>query len=116
MEQGSGRELDVVGYSRFDLHIALVALTKCKHIVLFGIFFLMTYAQVALWATLATMVMGVLIELEEGATGTGYCHLHDLLPDAAGALLGAVIATMWTRAKGRRAATAEPTPGGAPGP
>jgi len=76
----------------------------------------MTYAQVALWATLATMVMGVLIELEEGATGTGYCHLHDLLPDAAGALLGAVIATMWTRAKGRRAATAEPTPGGAPGP
>ena len=82
-----------------DLSLAMVrnALMKYKHVTLFGLFFLMTAAQLpktrsALWwAGLATIVMGVLIELEEGATGTGYCHLADLLPDATGAILGALI-------------------------
>jgi hypothetical protein len=80
-----------------DLHLALFALTKYKHVFLFGMFFLMTYAQIPkvryalLWAALATLAMGVLIELEEGATGTGYCNLRDLVPDAAGALLGTAI-------------------------
>lgn len=79
--------------------MVLNALRKYKHITLFGIFFLMTAAQLPktrsalAWAGLATIVMGMLIELEEGATGTGYCHLSDLLPDATGALLGAAILT-----------------------
>jgi hypothetical protein len=80
-----------------DLRLALFALTKYKHVFLFGMFFLMTYAQIPktryalLWAAAATLAMGVLIELEEGATGTGYCNLRDLAPDGAGALAGAAI-------------------------
>jgi VanZ family protein len=93
-----------------DLSLGMVlnALRKYKHVTLFGIFFLMTAAQLPktrsalAWAALATLAMGVLIELEEGATGTGYCHLSDLLPDAAGALLGAAILTA------KRALTAGP--------
>ena len=87
----------------FDLRIALVSLKKYKHIFLFGMFFLMTWVQLrrvrhaTLWAALATLAMGVLIELEEGATGTGYCHATDLLPDAAGALVGAAVARVWRR-------------------
>jgi len=84
-----------------DAALNLASLMKYKHIFLFGIFFLMTYAQMPkaryalLWSALATMAMGVLIELEEGATGTGYCHASDLLPDAAGALIGAAISAAW---------------------
>ena len=90
------------------LDLALYSMRKYKHIFFFGMFFLMTYAQMPraryalLWAALATMAMGVLVELEEGATGTGTCNVRDLVPDAAGALLAAVIATLWTRAKGGR--------------
>lgn len=86
-----------------SLDLALFALTKYKHIVLFGLFFLFTWRQfrgarhAMLWSALITMAMGVLIELEEGATGTGGCHLRDLLPDAAGALLGSGVAGLWGR-------------------
>jgi len=101
-----------------DLSLRMVfnALRKYKHVTLFGIFFLMTAAQLPktrsalAWAGLATLVMGVLIELEEGATGTGYCHLSDLLPDAAGALLGAAILT------GKRALAKGSTPAAAGAP
>ena len=101
-----------------DLSLRMVfnALRKYKHVTLFGIFFLMTAAQLPrtrsalAWAGLATLVMGVLIELEEGATGTGYCHLSDLLPDAAGALLGAAILT------GKRALGKGSTPAAAAAP
>jgi|SRR6185436_4983467 len=93
--------------SALDLNLALFSLTKYKHIFLFGIFFLMTYAQIPkvryalLWAAVATLAMGVLIELEEGATaGSGHCHLRDLVPDAAGALAGAAI-VMGRRALGK---------------
>jgi len=87
----------------FDFHLALFSLTKYKHIFLFGVFFLMTWVQLRrvryalLWAALATLAMGVLIELEEGATGTGHCAARDLLPDAAGALAGAAVAAVWRR-------------------
>ena len=68
------------------LDFSLASLTKYKHVVLFGIFFLMTRMQLArtryasLVAAAATLAVGVLIELEEGATGTGYCKLVDLFP------------------------------------
>ena len=86
-----------------SLRFSLLSLMKYKHIVLFGLFFLFTWVQLRsarhamLWAALATLAMGVLIELEEGATGTGYCHARDLLPDAAGALLGSGVAAVWQR-------------------
>jgi hypothetical protein len=96
---------------RLSLDLVLFALTKYKHIFLFGMFFLMTSVQLGrtpyalLLAAAATLAVGVLIELEEGATGTGICAMRDLFPDAAGALGGALIATIW---KGREV-TASPS-------
>jgi hypothetical protein len=96
---------------RLSLDLVLFALTKYKHIFLFGMFFLMTSVQLgrrpyaSLLAAAATLAVGVLIELEEGATGTGICAMRDLFPDAAGALGGALIATIW---KGREV-TASPS-------
>jgi hypothetical protein len=95
---------------RLSLNLVLFALTKYKHIVLFGIFFLMTRVQLgqrryaSLLAGAATMAVGILIEVEEGATGTGICALRDLFPDAAGALAGAIIATIWEKRKAKRSA------------
>jgi hypothetical protein len=70
------------------------SLTKVPHVVLFGFFFLLTVAQfdrvdkkAVAWSFLATLGMGVLIELEEGATRTGYCRMTDVAPDALGALI-----------------------------
>jgi VanZ family protein len=44
-----------------------------------------------IWAALITMTMGALVEIAEGVTGKGHCRSRDLIPDAAGALIGAVI-------------------------
>lgn len=88
---------------RFTLDLALNSLAKYKHISLFGAFFLMTCVQfrrsryALLIAAIATIAVGILIELEEGATGTGLCRATDLLPDGVGALIGAGIATLWRR-------------------
>ena len=76
-----------------------LSLTKVPHIVLFGFFFLLTAAQfdridrrTLAWSGLATLVMGLVVELEEGATRTGNCRLTDVLPDILGALIvGAVL-------------------------
>ena len=71
-----------------------LSLTKVPHVVLFGIFFLLTALQfdridrrALAWSFLATVAMGLLVELEEGATRTGNCRLTDVLPDALGALI-----------------------------
>lgn len=84
----------------FDL--ALFSLTNYKHIFLFGMFFLMTRVQLGrrpyavLIAFAATMAIGVLIEIEEGMA-VGHCRIRDLVPDAAGALLGEVVWRLWRR-------------------
>jgi hypothetical protein len=86
---------------QFTVDLALNSLAKYKHISLWGAFFLMTWVQIRrvryalLIAAIATIAIGVLIELEEGATGTGMCRATDLLPDGVGALVGAAIATFW---------------------
>lgn len=81
-----------------DLALAMYSLTNYAHIVLFAVFFLMTVMQFPVrngtalgWAALATLVLGALVELAEGATQTGHCRLRDLVPDAAAAALGTVI-------------------------
>jgi hypothetical protein len=87
---------------QLSLDLLLFSLTNYKHIFLFGVFFLMTRVQLGrarhplLLAAAATMAMGVLIELEEGATNR-HCRARDLAPDAAGALAGAVVASLWQR-------------------
>jgi hypothetical protein len=70
------------------------SLSKVPHIVLFAFFFLLTVAQfdridrkAVAWSFLATVGLGVLVELEEGATRTGYCRMTDVVPDAWGALI-----------------------------
>lgn len=79
--------------------LALFSLTNYKHIVLFAIFFLMTSAQVRSsrsparllipWG--AVVAMGIYVEAAQALTGKGHCRLRDLVPDLAGAILGAVI-------------------------
>jgi hypothetical protein len=66
--------------------------------VLFGLFFLVTLAMFdrvdrrsLSWSLVATFAMGLVVELEEGATRTGNCRLTDLLPDLAGALVALLL-------------------------
>jgi len=87
-----------------NVPLALFSLTNYGHLVRFTIFFLMTSAQMRgallrtqlLLATGAVMAMGIYVELAEGFTGEGHCRLRDLVPDLAGAMVGAVILTLWT--------------------
>ena len=75
--------------------LALFSFGNTPHIVLFALCFPLARAQfagtdrradVAAFAT--TLAVGALLELAQGVTGSGHCRLRDLLPDAAGALLG----------------------------
>jgi hypothetical protein len=75
---------------------AALSMTKFGHILLFGLFFVITVRQfrrfdrpAVLLSILATLVMGLLVELIEGATGAGNCRMRDLVPDVAGALIAA---------------------------
>jgi hypothetical protein len=96
--------------TRLTLANAALSMTKVPHIALFAIFFVLTALQFdqlnhrALRLSLiATVALGVLIELEEGATRTGNCRLTDVLPDIAGGLIAAAAAlgvTMVARLEG----------------
>lgn len=102
--------------------LALYSFRNTPHILLFALCFFVARAQfrstaadersrqrAGAGAFAITMVVGALVELAEGATGAGHCRLRDLLPDAAGALLGwvtfvALAATLarWRRGSPRR--------------
>lgn len=97
--------------TRVTLVNARLSMTKLPHIVLFAVFFLLTALQFerldqrALRRSfLATIVLGVLVELEEGASRTGNCRLTDVLPDVAGALIAssALVAALIARHRLRR--------------
>jgi hypothetical protein len=84
--------------ARLSLHNAALSMTKVPHLVLFGLFFLVTLIMFDRvnrrslgWSVVATVAMGLLVELEEGATRTGNCRLTDILPDLAGALVVLVL-------------------------
>ncbi len=88
--------------------LAVYSLTNYPHIVLFALFFLMTRAQFRMsqWrgyacAAVACIAMGILVELAEGISGKGHCRLRDLVPDGAGAVLGAGVVFLWHRVRGR---------------
>lgn len=86
----------------FGLALARHSLTNYGHIILFVVFFLLTYAQLPgvprpiLWAATATMAMGLLVELAQGVSGHGHCRMRDLIPDSVGALAGFVIVSAGT--------------------
>jgi len=80
------------------LHNAQLSMTKVPHMVLFGLFFLLTVMQfnridrwAIIWSVIATKLLGFVVELEEGATRTGNCRYTDVLPDIFGALVAAAV-------------------------
>ena len=91
--------------------LALFSLTNYAHIVQFAVFFIISCAQFTqpgvstrtafIRAALATIVMGALVELAEGMSGLGHCRLRDLIPDSAGALLGAIAVLLWREVQQR---------------
>ena len=92
----------------FDIPLAIYSLTNYAHIVLFGFFFVMTSAQFRMfnwsafaWAAVATIAMGILVEVAEGLTNKGHCRLRDLIPDTVGILVGSVIVLLWNRIRRR---------------
>jgi hypothetical protein len=102
--------------ARFTPGNVWLSLIKVPHILLFGVFFLLTLLQFdrvdrrsLSWSFVATLLLGALIEIEEGATGTGNCRIPDLLPDAVGALMAMTLALAVVMARGasRRLAVSE---------
>jgi hypothetical protein len=94
-----------------NIQLAVYSLTNYAHIVLFVLFFLMTSAQFRMsqwsgyaWAAVACIAMGILVEVAQGISGSGHCRLRDLIPDAAGVVLGAGIVFLWNGMRGKRPA------------
>lgn len=105
--------------------LALHSFRNAPHMVIFALCFGLARAQFGpagfrarvRWqpdagAFALTVVIGALVELAEGASGAGHCRLRDLLPDAAGAVLGwaalAVAAAAWVRWGPRQSASRAP--------
>lgn len=95
----------------FGFALGVHSLQNYPHIVLFALFFLLTYAQLRevpramAWSAAACLAMGLFVELAQGATGAGNCRMRDLIPDAAGALIGAGLVAAARKARGvKRAA------------
>jgi hypothetical protein len=66
--------------------------------LLFGVFFVVTLIQFDQFrprayalSLLATATLGLLVEIEEGASRTGNCRLTDVLPDIAGAAVAGLL-------------------------
>ena len=92
----------------FSLALGIFSLTNYGHIVRFAIFFVMSKMQVRatgwkpfIFAFAAVIVMGALVEIAEGITGSGHCRSRDLIPDAAGGLIGFVIVLLWNKIRRR---------------
>ena len=88
--------------ARLTFENVSLSLTKVPHVVLFGVFFLITVAQFDRidrrsigWAVSATALVGLIVELEEGATRTGNCRLTDVLPGIGGALIASAVLMAW---------------------
>jgi VanZ family protein len=91
-----------------DVPLALRSMTNFAHIVHFALFFVITSRQLRIdtrsayfRAGAATVVMGALVEGAQAVTGSGNCRVRDLVPDSAGAVLGAVLVLLWSNARMR---------------
>src|SRR2546427_10013612 len=71
------------------MHVLVLSLHNYAYIALFAGFYWMSWVQFrrsdarAVWALLATLLVGALVEIAEGMTGRGHCRLRGLVPDAA---------------------------------
>jgi VanZ family protein len=95
-----------------NIPLVVYSLRNYQHIVLFVLFFLMTSAQFRMsqwsgygWAAVACIAMGLLVEVAEGISGTHHCRLRDMIPDAAGVVIGAGIVLLWNAVRRRPQAT-----------
>src|SRR3989442_15050415 len=87
------------------MHVLVVSLHNYAYIALFAGFYWMSWVQFrrsdarGIWALLATLLVGALVEIAEGMTmtGRGHCRVRDLVPDAAGALGPALLLAVWSR-------------------
>ena len=85
--------------------------TNFSHIILFALFFLVSYGHFAKarlrgWkplpvAAAATLIMSALIEVAQGMSNTGNCELRDIIPDVIGMSLGTGIVLAWKAARSR---------------
>jgi VanZ family protein len=81
-----------------SLGLAVHSLTNYKHIFLFTMFAVMTLAQFGnddrwRFLKLAAVALGmtVVVETEQALLGVGHCRVRDIVPNAAGTLIGACI-------------------------
>jgi VanZ family protein len=80
----------------FNASLAVHSLSNIPHTVGFAIFFMLSVAQLPnvkhaiSWSFLACFALGFLVEIAEGATGIHHCRMRDLIPDMAGAFIGAL--------------------------
>src|SRR6266513_896904 len=85
--------------------VLIVALHNYAFIALFAGFYWMSWVQFrradarAVWALLATLLAGALVEIAQGMTltGRGHCRVRDLVPVAAGAVGAALLLAIWSR-------------------
>jgi hypothetical protein len=89
--------------------LAVASLGNYPHMILFGIFFVVTALHFRLsgWRSLglaiaATVAMGAAMEIAQGLSGTHHCKAIDLTPDLIGAVAGLAIVLL-----GRRVAMGE---------
>ena len=85
------------------MRLVVLSLHNYGYIALFAGFYWMSWVQFrktearVVWALLAALLVGVLVEVAEGMTGRGHCRVRDLVPDAAGALGAALLLAVWSR-------------------
>src|SRR2546427_9422202 len=79
------------------IQVLVLSLHNYAYIALFAGFYWMSWVQFrrsdarGIWALLATLFVGALVEIAEGMTGRGHCRVADLLPDAPRAFGAAVL-------------------------
>src|SRR6266568_7335264 len=108
------------------MQVLVLSLHNYAYIALFAGFYWMSWVQFrradarGVWALLATLLVGALVEIAEGMTltGRGHCRVRDLVPDAAGALGAALLLAVWSRLRRKPAYVrlVRPRPATAPHP
>src|SRR3989454_2134828 len=106
------------------MHVLVLSLHSYAYIALFAGFYWMSWVQFrrsdarGIWALLATLLVGALVEIAEGMTGRGHCRVRDLVPDAAGAVGAALLLAIWSRLRRKPAYVrlVRPHPAAAPHP
>jgi hypothetical protein len=94
--------------TELSLDLALLSLRNFPHIIHFAWFFVVTAAQfqnktrsTLILSGLVSLLMGAAVELGEGISGKGNCRFRDLVPDAVGALCGAILVLLWEMGRKR---------------